>query len=216
MRERPIVFSAPMIRAILDGRKVQTRRLLAPQPAHLQRHEWRGELVYKGEHRLWCWREHTFENLWDTHVRDADRLELSCMSPYGIVGDRLWVKETVRWTRTGRAIYVADGSPSAITEWPWQRDVLGSIILPRGDSRITLEITEVRVQLLHEIDEDDARAEGVVVGEMQDAIINGERGRAVFFKARDAFAYLWNGINGKRATWSSNPWVWALTFRRLP
>lgn len=219
MRERPILFSAPMVRAILAGTKVQTRRVMVPQPAHLQRHEWRGKLVYEGEHRLWCWRGHTFENLWDEYIREPDRLELSCMSPYGVVGDRLWLKETIRRVN-GRAVFAADGAPTVIDTWPWKRDVLTAIHTPRGASRITLEVTEVRVQRLQEISEDDARAEGVT-GPHYGRWTDSEGGLVppASEPARPwahSFAVAWQAINGKRAPWSSNPWVWAISFRRLP
>ncbi len=238
MREKPILFSAPMVRAILAGTKVQTRRVMVPQPAHLQRHEWRGKLVYEGEHRLWCWRGHTFENIWDEYIREADRLDLSCMSPFGIAGDRLWVRETWwrgRWTeehhyndidgvsrssvnwcyhKPGDAesiAYAADGDPPggrtpAIGDHDlcegW--DKMPSIFLPRLDSRITLEVTDVRVQRLQEISEDDARAEGCTG--LPDV---------VDVTPREEFERLWDSINGKRAPWESNPWVWAISFRRV-
>lgn len=252
MTERPILFSSPMIKAILEGRKTQTRRLINPQPDHLQRHEWRGELIYEGEHRLWCWKRHTFENLWDEHVRDADRMELSCMSSYGVVGDRLWVRETWRsWTQNNchqheddpdedagcgehcnqtyvayratprvgyrpvpdkqRICYLDDSSPLERNKellGPWRP----SIFMPRMFSRITLEITDVRVQRLHEISEADARAEGC-------RGVHGAVGQTIPgppLTARDDFAGLWDRINGKRVPWESSPWVWAISFRRLP
>jgi hypothetical protein len=87
--------------------------------------------------------------------------------------------------------------------------------MPREFSRITLAVTDVRVQRLQQISEDDARAEGVEFGTKQPAIINGEPGQVAFFNARDAYAYRWEAINGKRASWKSNPWVFAISFRRV-
>jgi hypothetical protein len=86
--------------------------------------------------------------------------------------------------------------------------------MPRWASRITLELTEVRVQRLQEISEADAIAEGVEVGTKQPAIINREPGHVAFFNARDAYAYRWAALHGDDS-WRANPWVWALTFRRV-
>lgn len=257
-RERPILFSAPMVRAILSGAKTQTRRVMSPQPEHLQRHEWRGKLVYEGEHRMWCWRGHTFENLWDEYIRDADRARLAALCPHGAPGDQLWVKET--WTHdapdleTCRAAY-EDACPG-IDYGPYYRatevapDTLRwrpSIFMPRWASRITLEVTEVRVQRLQEISEDDARAEGVEPytpphGHISpDQHVPGpgfDRCRLGDQPHRLPFADLWDSINGKprpmldddgepvldddgrsrmvaSRSWANNPWVWAVTFRRL-
>lgn len=188
MKERPILMSAPMVRAILEGRKTQTRRTL---PSWLSPDLSRG----KPAHAI-------------------------AQCKHGRAGDRLWIKETVRWSsRDRRAFYAADDSPSVITEWPWQRDVLSAIFLPRGASRITLEIAEVRVQRLQEISEDDARAEGVK-GPHLGRWTDGE-GRLVPSEQEPprpwahSFAVAWQEINGKRASWWSNPWCWCLTFRRV-
>jgi hypothetical protein len=220
VKERPIIFSAPMVRAILDGRKTQTRRLARHLPAY--------------KHLL----------------PDDQQAAIVAGCPFGEPGDRLWVQETVRWSKTtrDRAIYVADGSPSVITEWPWQRDVLSAIFLPRGASRITLEVTDIRVQRLQEISDDDARAEGVesytpphghISPEQRVPGPGFERCRLGDQPYRLPFADLWDSINGKprpmldddgdpvlddngrprmvaSRSWSSNPWVWAITFRRLP
>lgn len=189
MKERPILFSAPMVRAILDGRKTQTRRVLkmTGRASDALRCAEAPEMIASGYARWFVagqgW------NAW---------------CPYGTVGDRLWVKETIRRVAPvglGCAWFAADDEPTAIDTWPWKRDVLSAIFLPRGASRITLEIADVRVQRLQEISEDDARAEGVEPG--------------MFGDHRAAFAYLWEQINGKRAPWASTPWIWALTFRRL-
>lgn len=176
--------------------------------------------------------------------------EIRC--PYGTTGDQLWVKETIVRVRTVSggwvASFTADGAPTVIDTWPWKRDVLPAIFTPRGASRITLEIGEVRVQRLQEIDEDDARAEGVepytppyghISPEQRVPGPGSDRCRLGDQPHRLPFADLWDTINGKpRAmldddgkpvlddtdrpimvasrSWLSNPWVWALTFRRLP
>jgi hypothetical protein len=227
-------MTGPSVPAIFAGIKTQTRRLMTPQPAHLQHHEWRGQLVHEGEHRLWCWKQHTFENLWDEGCREDDRRRLVALCPLGRVGDRLWVKEA--WRTEERASDSVDGirfaadnafvpienSASAADRWVVANDNgkhgagwRSPLFMPRWASRLTLELVEVRVQRLQEISEDDARAEGVEVGTKQPAIINGEPGHVAFFNARDAFAYRWVALHG-RDSWSVSPWVWALTFRRLP
>jgi hypothetical protein len=238
MKERPILFSSPMVRAILDGRKTQTRRVMVPQPEHLQLHEWRGEMIYEGEHRVWCWKTHTFENLWDEYIREPERLELSCMSPYGIVGDRLWVREAFAYSVKDTDAFHEPGQYSEDTHdivcratsegtGEWERHEDGKrtsiappwkpgIHMPRWASRIMLEITEVRVQLLQEIEGEDAAAEGIAVARCgcevcahSSAMCPADASAHI-----EEYAALWDSINGKRAPWSSNPWVWALTFRR--
>jgi hypothetical protein len=172
-RERPILFGGPMVRAILDGRKTQTRRLSAP----------------------WRWPQH-----------DDDRAYAVDRCQYGRVGDRLWVREAIVCTsRSGDDIatanYAADGALCPLDRWPWQRGRLPGIHMPYGLRRITLEIANVRVQRLQEISEEDARAEGVIPG-----ALGGHYA---------AFSCLWDDVNGRRAAWASNPWVWAITFKRL-
>ncbi len=258
MKTRPILFGASMIKAILDGRKSQTRRVMAPQPAHLQHHEWRGRLVYEGEHRLWCWRGHTYENLWDEHIREDERRHLAAQCPYGKPGDRLWVREEhyryghwervtglQRRTRTGRQRwrFVADTDEVLFNPLPggrlgrhhhhpatstWHKRL--ARFMPRALSRMTLDVTEVSVQRLQEISAADACDEGVTdildPGHPLRAECYAKRGTwtgddrqdidGPFAGAVDAFTTLWDSINGDRAPWSSNPWVWAITFRRLP
>ena len=131
-----------------------------------------------------------------------------------LVGFRLWVKETFRQGSGGdSAHYRAD--PDEVSGGPWRP----SIYMPRWASRLTLEITEVRVQRLQDISEEDALAEGMdghVAGE-------GPVSRVRLFMEpgflhsrfyREGYEYAWDEINGKRAPWSSNPFVWVLTFRR--
>lgn len=228
MRERPILFSAPMVRAILEDKKTVTRRIVKPQPESHEEIRLAADAPGRPD-ADWFLVKHDALNTW---------APLRC--PYGAPSDRLFVKET--WqsacaldsmspnTIAEKCIdagysspwaplrYVADGATNGCSlldfggKWGKTRV---SIHMPRWASRITLEVTGVRVERLHDITEEDARAEGVAFGEMQDAIINGERGRVAFFNARDAFAHLWNAINGKRAPWASNPWLWCISFRRV-
>jgi hypothetical protein len=140
--------------------------------------------------------------------------------PYGYPSDRLWVRET--WARSNDArstkftddvLYAADFS----SRWRGDAHFDGrwrpSIHMPRWASRITLEITEVRVQRLQGISEEDAFAEGVAANpyHMADGTID----EGMSISARANFASLWDSINGSRAPWSENPWVWAITFKRV-
>lgn len=223
MRERPILFSAPMVRAILEGRKVQTRRVVKPQPKVAQL------LTHSG----WsAWHDEKGQPL---------------RNRYGQPGDRLWVRETfARWTarelfsgrpiptlsfRAGRPVLrLPDDAPFLLPLEQWDRgwdddlkpaDVRWrpSIHMPRAASRITLEITDVRVQRLQECSEADAIAEGIErddEGRWTDYLCQGFGG---YFDhpaqgARLSYASLWDAINGAGA-WNANPWVWALTFRRV-
>lgn len=137
MKERPILFSGPMVRAILEGRKTQTRRVVKPQPAHI---------AGIG----------TVLNI-DTITGKA--------CPYGKPGDRLWVRETwdgVRLDGGGALVsYRADGDKPVTDDGRWHP----SIHMPRWASRITLEVVSVRVERLQEISEEDAMAEGVALAE---------------------------------------------------
>lgn len=161
-----------------------------------------------------------------------DLSEMPSLCPLGVRGERLWVKETIeRAARSGPgcARFAADLEPTVIDTWPWKRHVLTAIHTPRGASRITLEIVEVRVQRLQEITAADACDEGAAgvldVGHPLRAECYEKHGTWTGDDRKDingpfagsvaAFATLWDSINGKRAPWSSNPWVWAITFRRI-
>lgn len=194
MKERPILFAGPMVRAILARTKTQTRRLMRPQPSRVI------TLPVVGRY-----------------------FQKPC--PYGVPGDRLWVRETHlldppidgTWPSVGDTFASVDDIPDryrtpehviyrASCEWSGEQQARWrwrpSIQMPRWASRLTLEVTDVRVQRLQDISEDDADAEGVHPCEGA-------------LTARLALAMLWDSINQKRAPWASNPWVWAVTFRRL-
>lgn len=194
MKERPILFSGPMVRAILDGRKTQTRRIAKPQP-----------------------------DLLTTDSRPAWSTERGAMCPYGWPGDRLWVKETICRVHPydDDSVYAADGEPTFADAWPWKSKTLPAIHCPRGLSRITLEITGVRVERLRDISEKDALAEGV---DQSSLWVPGPRGTLIPQEgktltgshptARHAFSCLWESINGD-GSWARNPWVWVIEFKRL-
>lgn len=210
MKERPILFSGPMIRALLDGRKTQTRRVMKPQPHHSPV----GQMVNLGGP--------------DWAMDDGD-LSGQWRCPYGVPGDRLWVKETYQVEPSGlgpvRVFYPSDdgdlnvdltGKPDLIEQADrlmTEPDVCRpSIHMPRWASRLTLEITDIRVQRLHEISEADAIAEGA---DQYASSTKLRRDRAYDPSLngiyREGFSELWEAINGA-GSWAANPWVWAVSF----
>ena len=190
MTEHPILFSSPMVHAILAGNKTQTRRVVKlPHNTPLGRWEPttvggpNGGKTHKGETVLEC------AAIW--HTRTGD-----CVCARYEVGDRLWVRETFRYIGGSDAAYAADGDRD---DWKWTP----SIFMPRWASRITLEVTGVRVERLQSISEADAIAEGI------------ERPNNPVWCAVDEYQHLWDQINAKRAPWASNPWVWVIEFKRV-
>lgn len=229
-KERPIIFSAPMVRAILDGRKTQARWIVKPQPEFRQVYTWKGTLVYDCSSRSWCWGG-------KAHGRYPDEYEpsLATMCPYGRPGDRLWVRETFCIESSKEVAYEPphdDGRPVRRHQdeaWgPWWEQPhyratdpppeleIGtgepgvrwspSVHMPRWASRIMLEITDVRVQRLQDIGAEEAEAEGVKV--IGCALPVGGDIRIA------AFCRLWESINGS-GSWDANRWVWAITFKRI-
>ena len=215
MKTRPIIFSGPMIRALLAGTKTQTRRVVkcprldfvAGCGADRNSPKNYGYECDDGWVKLQA----------SADPRD-DEVQLPC--PYGVPGDRLWVRETVKRDIDPRgdsthSCYAADESFTVADAWPWKNDVLPSIHCPRGLSRITLEIVSVRVERLQEISEGDSRAEGITDGGCL-ACGNCEPCGCWFPvpAARESYVRLWESING-HGSWSANPWVWVIEFRRV-
>lgn len=210
MKERPILFSTEMVRAILEGRKTQTRRIVKKQPHGA------GEWV----RQLASW---LFPNV-------NPYIKLKC--PYGQPGDRLWVRET--WFNdmsfgSPEYYYRANGE----FDEQFERHRLGqvgpfkwrpSIFMPREASRILLEVMDVRVERLQDISEEDAKAEGVTdvefypddgfplsVGHM----VGKDDGNTMLHTTRvKAYSTLWESINGK-GSWDKNPWVWVIEFKKI-
>lgn len=216
INERPILFSTPMVRAILDGRKTQTRRIMKPQPMFLTG---RGKRVYKTE---------DYKKSWEDVPGTGEGSGYSDC-PYGHPGDHLWVRETWRknnWP-TGhqyeyRATAKEDGTPE---DGPWRP----SIFMPREASRITLGIISIKVERLNDISDEDAIAEGIdsfkpVPGDgdptprYRDYMAERKflKGKTVqkypFTSPKDSFLSLWESINGTESL-NANPWVWVINFR---
>jgi len=204
MKERPILFNADMVRAVLDGRKTQTRRVMKVQPHAGVRNS---PFVKSG-------------------IEDGHGKEL--VYPFGEVGDRLWVRETFRvhsratdvatlvykaseqqsWTQqTHRVPIEKCNKPAVVDKWT------PSIHMPRWASRITLEITGVRVERLWDITEDDAKAEGCTFEALRfkpGTREVEEMGHTAVYQ----FGGLWQSIYGADS-WQANPWVWAIEFKRV-
>lgn len=213
MKERPILFSGPMVRAILEGRKTQTRRLIKlPKPLEPDDMEFiRMQDGYPEGVRA------VFES-WD----DCCSFKL----PYGQTGDRLWVKETffeISRADRSRPIFAAvDRDFIYRANYDYRKDsnsVIGgenwkpSIFMPRRASRINLQITGIRVERLQDISEEDAKAEGVQI-----PFVNFPQPADSKFKVgdplgsyKDHYKCLWGIINGPDS-WAQNPWVWVIEF----
>jgi hypothetical protein len=208
MADRPILFSAPMIRALLDGRKTQTRRVLKPQPDTTSQPSGQGQWGAKNRYGYW-----------------APAAEIRPYSP----GDRLWVREAF-WTCEdcgycnhvvgANSAGVGDRKCCAACDTMLPKPKTSPIFMPRYNSRLTLTVTNVRVQRLQDISEADAWAEGCKRGIPWDSGLGffpAEEPHADgkswvgWDDAREWFNDLWNSIHGLDA-WDANPWVCAITF----
>lgn len=208
MNERPIIFSGEMARAILDGRKTQTRRLVKPQPKVV--HGWNGDWLQTNQ------------------IFRSSKPGLLC--PYGKAGDRLWVRESfLGWKSPilGLGDVVYQGEPEydkCLADVPYVKKVqeknpgkvgnwanIPSIHMPRWASRITLEITNVRVERLQSITQSDIRQEGGTDHSQQAANLGTKD--AEYLLDYNWFSNAWNKINGKTHPWSSNPFVWVIDFK---
>lgn len=224
MKERPILFNDSMVRAILDGQKTQTRRIVKPQPTPGQGMV---NAAYCGHPHLW---------LRNGPCRSDDpTYEWKC--PYGKPGDRLWVRET--WKprivhscfdmacdcETVWVDYPAGGEGKRFygeeiaEEWSMpQAAIKGrpvpSLHMPRWASRILMEIASVRVERLNDICEDDAVAEGVDGSMCAAAVTTAPTRHRCLPSEIHGFSALWERING-HGSWATNPWVWVIDFRRI-
>lgn len=206
MTERPILFNGEMVRAILDGRKTQTRRVVKPQPS---------------VHEM-------------SPGPDSGPEDIISYCPYGAPGNQLWVRET--WCnadilhlgynlddpttigyRADESAYLFEGLPLMgsklnTKDWNWEHESVKwkpSIHMPRWASRINLLIKDVRVERVQDISSHDISAEGISCDREPDC-------EPYNFCANriESFIYLWDSINGKRpgCAWADNPWVWVVEF----
>lgn len=235
MKEHPILFSAEMVRAILDGRKSQTRRIIREQEyiLNMDMSVNYGPLVVSNSTTPGIFR-------WDCRPGTGGSVGMH-KCPYGAAGDRLWVRETFQLTEPHGSVgdeWIGDTAieldsipkerPESLGYWiylhyradnpemcNWWRP---SIFMPRWASRITLEIVGVRVERLQMISRDDAKAEGMSNVWKWDRERNKKhpehfnRGQYNPYKAN--YSVLWDEINGKGA-WDLNPWVWVIEFKRV-
>jgi hypothetical protein len=226
VKERPVPFGGPMVQAVLAGRKTMARWIVKPQPPEGY-HKW-GAMM--GEYAHWT--------LTPRQGEKGDPIHRKC--PYGEPGDRLWVRETwaVPVNFLGGIHYprMAEGEPVVYrADCETLPDGYGSrwrasTRMFRWASRINLEITSIRVERLQDISEEDARAEGVPPNWVFDNLMEWSPeedgflpagweklhpdGGPYHWTAREAFATWWDAINGK-GSWEANPWVWAISLRRL-
>jgi hypothetical protein len=218
MKERPILFSAPMVRAILDGRKTQTRR-----PIKLKLGE-SGEYLHGGDINLA--HKHIVEfreqkGTWFGLHEYTTMAHAKC--PYGQPGDQLWVKETfARHPQFADIAYRADGEEFEDSDgFLWEPKWMPSIYMPRAASRILLEVTNIRIERLQDIREKDAVAEvtyddgKVCLCEVPlDFVRSCGNCGGRLIDAVCIFKELWESIYGT-GSWDANRWVWVIEFRRL-
>lgn len=222
MKERPILFTGAMVRAVLAGTKRQTRRICKPA-ATLSA----VVAVQDPDEQPFGQRPAYLTPGW---FGDEDG-ESQFFSPYGAPGDRLWVREThapqpdclISWSKWMAGAggekpiihYAADASDRA-----WVEKWRPSIHMPRWASRITLEVTGVRVERLQDISTNDAEAEGVartgpgITYPFRDYLALAEPMRRFYPRAQDSYRSLWESINGP-GSWAVNPWVWVIDFKRI-
>ncbi|MCG3463086.1 hypothetical protein L7G72_14790 [Xenorhabdus bovienii] len=209
MKETPIIFNTDMVRAILDGRKTQTRRVIQSPAKNMQyqgseviRHralgnKWYGDYVFSMRDKHGTWQDYTHK-------------QFIAKCPRGQIGDQLWVRETFAMglcTKSGLA-YRATHKPEDLDDGWWEKiKWTPSIHMPRWASRITLEVTDVRVERLGDISDDDAKAEGCWYGKGDNTV-----DPAVI--PENHFPTLWAAIYSEES-WNANPWVWVIEFRRI-
>lgn len=213
MKERPIIFIAPMVRALLDGRKTMTRRIVKPQPV-LER-----DLLEPDNPNAFLFAVKTDVGTTQMLGRKNFTERFCPHQP----SDRMWVKETFN-TCGGKPFYRASGEMHA--DWKWKP----SIFMPRWASRITLELTSVRVERVQDITETDAKSEGLVSWKSGYPRSTGcpPAGYITLWSTAElkgwtpagrespvqAYRSLWDSLNAKRGfRWETNPWVWAISFK---
>ncbi|MGQ6288764.1 hypothetical protein ACUNF7_09000 [Serratia sp. IR-2025] len=249
MKERPVIFNGEMVRAILDGRKTQTRRIVN-RSADIESISTHLDWVHSGAYGKCRPSDKEYANKAESlkssglHAfRDANGRLFGLHCPFGYTGDRLWVRETfailgnedgcpIDWDgnlikgdeKHAARIYKAScwQEPGNYGLWSipdrdtqYEGNWRPSIHMPRWASRMTLEITAVRVERLNDISQEDAQAEGMELTGWIPSYSNPDNaGFDETFTPYDNFAMLWQSIYGEES-WSANPWVWVISFRRV-
>ncbi len=194
MTEHPIIFSTPMVKAILEGRKTMTRRVIKPQAHHYVGDALGQPVIYPCDKN-----------------GNAEPKEINF--PYGTIGDRLWVRENFVQNKFNGFDYRASYLGSQKIRWK------PSIHMPRTAARIFLEVTDIRVKRVQDINDEDCLKEGIYYDELLRGYCIGEGFDKCCFHGSNpkyTFSYLWDKINGKRGyTWESNPFVWVIEFKNI-
>ena len=206
MAEHPIIFSTEMVRAILDGRKTQTRRIIKEIPAY-----------YVLGNRPKSYEEHEYAFLDMADPIGTYPTYTKC--PYGQVGDTLWVREALYCDEKGHfGRYKADNKPvggELPLVWCWKTKHLSGRFMPKIQARIFLEITNIRVERVQDITLEDVIAEGIK--DVNKCVYNDDN----VFKCDhhdtvNKFKKLWDSLNAKRGYgWDKNPFVWCIEFKRF-
>jgi hypothetical protein len=234
MKEHPILFSTPMVQAILENRKKQTRRVVKPQPpsdAHC--------FTFLNDDDVW--KKRNIQNTWTYFVEpeagsfpcnDSDKLKC----PYGQPGDRIYVRETFEYLDRGTddngwegyLRYVADEKEIRYPSQDCSPKRMPSIYMPKTAARIWLEVEEVKVERLQDISEEDAQAEGVKLHKegryYLDYIAEAYNTTQFIYRlntAKQSFKSLWELVNERKKNfiekhgicWIDNPWVWVIKFK---
>lgn len=240
-KEHPILFKPEMVRAILEGRKTMTRRVVKPQPENV-------------EYCCTCIKVKHFyipKNPKPLSKYEPTHKVLTIKCPYGQIGDHLWVREA--WGIYQRSDCMPSGKPydgayiyratdtipdipdyAIVKKFKWHP----SIHMPRKFSRVTLEITDIKVERIQDITEEDAIKEGIEGEEYDQTIVlkdysnkdSKNKFDGQWFQSwsedlgnyidedeicKISFHTLWDSLNGKKYPWASNPWVWCLEFKKL-
>ena len=202
-KEHGIIMSGEHPLNVLNKTKTQTRRMWGLKEINQHPDDWELVAVFQDGCARFC-------------AHDGSQ-ELTVKCPYGGYGDGLWVKETLyRNPYFDEAGYLIDNTPVMINstigdmlKWQWKKDILPAMFMPREASRILLEITEVRVERLQEITVGDVKREGVAEKPEE------EFTAYVHYPIIERFQLLWDSLNAKKYPWSSNPWVWVISFKIL-
>jgi len=194
MKERPILFKGEMVRAILEGRKTQTRRIIKPQPVCRNK-----AAANFNNTNIWCCCNSI---IYKSGFNEFDKIRC----PYGKAGDRLYVRENLYYDMDAGWRYSADEA-IVKTDFASDKKYCPSIHMPKVDVRIWLEVLAVRVERLQDITEGNALAEGINLV------------KSMKWAAPEFFKRLWNQINAKRDdgaySWVKNPWLWVVEFKMI-